>query len=188
VKDDAEPVILDDPGRLKALSHTLRRKILRQLSAHGPATSTTIGQVLGVNTGTSSYHLRMLEKHGFIEEIPERSTGRERWWRRTKSPRDLRMPAPETLAPEDRPVLEELLRLGHAEDMDLLSRLLESYQRDRAWALLSRGFAHMTKEGLVEFFEDYIRLLQRHSLRSEDAPPDARPVYIRLFTLPADEE
>jgi hypothetical protein len=31
---------------------------------------------------------------------------------------------PETLAPEDRPVLEEMLRLGHAEDMDLLSRLL----------------------------------------------------------------
>jgi hypothetical protein len=54
-----------------------------------------------------------------------------------------------------------MLRLGHAEDMDLLSRLLESYKRDRAWALLSRGFAHMTKEGLAEFFEAYIRLLQR---------------------------
>ncbi|HEX6471999.1 MAG TPA: helix-turn-helix domain-containing protein [Streptosporangiaceae bacterium] len=188
MKDDAEPVILDDPGRLRALSHPLRRRILRQLSAHGPATSTTIGEVLGVNTGTSSYHLRQLEKHGFIEEIPERSAGRERWWRRTESPRDLRMPARETLAPEDRPALDEMLRLGHAEDMDLLSRLLESYERDRAWALLSRGFAFMTKEGLAEFFEAYIRLLQHHSLRREDAPPDARPVYIRLFTLPADED
>ncbi len=188
MKDDSEPVILDDPGRLKALSHPLRRKILRRLSAHGPATSTTIGEMLGVNTGTSSYHLRVLEKHGFIEEIAERSTGRERWWRRTESPRDLRTPPPETLAPEARPALNEMLRLSHAEDMDLLSRLLESHQRDRSWALLSRGLAHMTKEGLAEFFEAYIRLLQRHSLRPEDAPPDARPVYIRLFTLPADED
>jgi DNA-binding MarR family transcriptional regulator len=188
MKDDAEPVILDDPGRLKALSHPLRRQILRRLGSHGPATSTTIGEVLGANTGTTSYHLRQLEKYGFIEEISERSTGRERWWRRAQTPRDLRMPAAETLAPEDRPVLDEVLRLAYAEDMDLFSRLPESYQRDRSWAMLSRGFAHMTKEGLAEFCEAYIKLLQRHSVRPEDAPPGARPVYIRLFTLPADED
>src|SRR5919197_2381487 len=58
MKDDAEPVILDDPGRLKALSHPLRRQILRRLGSHGPATSTTIGEHLGANTGTTSYHLR----------------------------------------------------------------------------------------------------------------------------------
>ena len=98
------------------------------------------------------------------------------------------MPTPETLAPEDRPVLAELLRLGHAEDMALLTRLPRAYERDRAWAMLSRGFANMTKAGLAEFFEAYIRLLQQHSHRPEDAPPDARPLYIRLFTLPADED
>ena len=188
MKDDAEPVTLDDPERLKALSHPLRRQILRRLSAHGPATSTTIGEVLGANTGTTSYHLRQLEKYGFIEEIPERSTGRERWWRRAETPRDLRMPPAEALAPEDRPVLDEVLRLAHAEDMDLLSRLLQAHQRDRAWALLSRSLAHMTKEGLAEFFEAYIKLLHRHSVKPEDAAPGARPVYIRLFTLPADED
>jgi DNA-binding transcriptional ArsR family regulator len=130
MSEHAEPVILDDPGRLKALSHPLRRQILHRLRAYGPATSTTIGEVLGANTGTTSYHLRQLEKYGFIEEIPERSTGRERWWRGAESPPDLRMPTPETLAPEDRPVLAELLRLGHAEDMALLTRLPRAYQRD----------------------------------------------------------
>jgi DNA-binding MarR family transcriptional regulator len=188
MKDDAEPVTLDDPGRLKALSHPLRRQILHRLRTYGPATSTTIGEVLGANTGTTSYHLRQLEKYGFIEEIPERSTGRERWWRRAESARDVRMPAPETLAPEDRPVLAELLRLGHAEDMELLGALPEAYERDRAWALLSRGFTHMTKEGLAEFFEAYIRLLHQHGHRADDAPPGSRPVYVRLFTLPADED
>ncbi|MBC6461034.1 winged helix-turn-helix domain-containing protein [Actinomadura sp. HBU206391] len=189
MKDDAEkPVILDDPGRLKALSHPLRRRILHRLRAHGPATSTTLGEVLGANTGTTSYHLRQLEKYGFIEEIPERSAGRERWWRRTEGPRDLRMPVPETLAPEDRPVLAEMLRLGHAEDMELLGRLPEAYERDRAWAMLSRGFTHMTEKGLTEFFEAYIHLLQQHGHGSDGAPAGARPVHIRLFTVPADED
>jgi DNA-binding transcriptional ArsR family regulator len=187
MEDDAEPLILDDPGRLKALSHPLRRQILRQLSTYGPATSTTIGAALGANTGTTSYHLRQLEKYGFIEEITERSGGRERWWRRAEGYRDVRMPDPATLAPEDREVLGELLRANHAEDMGLLGRLPEAYARDRPWALLSRGFTHMTEEGLHEFFEAYLRLLRKHGHRAEEAPPGSRPLYIRLFTLPADE-
>jgi DNA-binding MarR family transcriptional regulator len=188
MRDEVEPVILDDPGRLKALSHPLRRRILHELRVRGPATSTTLGEVLGTNTGTTSYHLRRLEKYGFIAEIPERSTGRERWWRRTEDTRDLRMPAPGALAPEDRPVLDELLRLGNAEDMELLGRLPEAYRRDRAWAMLSRGFTHMTEEELAEFFESYLRLLRRYGHGPEEAPPGARPLYVRLFTLPADAD
>ncbi|GAA2433162.1 helix-turn-helix domain-containing protein [Actinomadura vinacea] len=183
-----EPAVTADPEHLKALSHPLRRRILRHLRGHGTATSTTIAEALGENTGTTSYHLRQLEKYGFIEEIPERSAGRERWWRPTRGPRDVRMPAPEALAPEDRPALAEVLRLGHAEDMALFSRLPEAYERDPDWARLSRGFTHMTREGLAEFFEGYIRLLREHGLAPEEAPPDARPVYIRLFTLTADED
>jgi DNA-binding MarR family transcriptional regulator len=186
MENEAEFVVLNDPGRLKALSHPLRRRILSRLSVDGPATSTTIGEFLGENTGTTSYHLRQLEKYGFIEEIPERSQGRERWWRTAPGPRDRRLPAPESLSEEDRPVLDEVLRLSHAEDMALLGRLREEYERDRAWALLSRGFTRMTEEGLAEFFEAYIRLLNEHGLSAEEAPPGARPVYIRLFTVPAD--
>lgn len=188
MKDDAEPVILDDPGRIRALSHPLRRKILHRLRVHGPATSTTIGEVLGANTGTTSYHLRQLEKYGFIEEIPERSAGRERWWRPCETPRDVRMPSPESLAPEDRPVLAELLRVSHAEDMELFRRLPEVYERESAWARVSRGFTYMTEEELAEFSEAYIRLLREHGHRAEDAPPGARPVHVRFFTLPADED
>src|SRR5918999_3779069 len=187
MEDETEPLILDDPGRLKALSHPLRRQILHQLNTRGPATSTTIGAALGANTGTTSYHLRRLEMYGFIEEIPERSAGRERWWRRTSGYRDLRMPEPEKLAAEDRVILTELLRIRHTEDMELLGRLPEAYTQDRAWTMLSRGLTHMTQEGLAEFVEAYLRLLRQHGHRSDDAPPASRPVHIRLFTLPADE-
>ena len=62
------------------MSHPLRREMLRHLGQHGPATSTTIAEALGENTGTTSYHLRVLAAAGIIEEVPERAHGRERWW------------------------------------------------------------------------------------------------------------
>jgi len=77
------------------------------------------------------------------------------------------------------------MRIGHAEDMELFAGLPAAHERERAWALPSRGFAHMTEEGLAEFFEACIRLPHEHAHRREDAPPGARPVHIRLFTLPA---
>ena len=145
-------------------------------------------RLLGAKTGTTSYHLRQLEKYGFIEEIPERSTGRERWWRSADVPRDIRLPTPDQLAPEDRPVLAEFHRIGMDEDRELFDRFPAAYQRDPDWAKGSRGMGRMTKEEFAEFFEAYIALLLRYSHRAEDAPPDARPLYIRLFALPADEE
>jgi hypothetical protein len=29
----------------------------------------------------TSYHLRKLAEQGFVEKVPEKSDGRERWWR-----------------------------------------------------------------------------------------------------------
>ncbi|MFF3666428.1 ArsR/SmtB family transcription factor [Microtetraspora malaysiensis] len=187
MKDD-ESFLLDDPARLKALAHPMRRLMLRHLNVHGPATSTTLGELLGAKTGTTSYHLRQLEKYGFIEEIPERSTGRERWWRKAKGPRDMRLPTPDQLAPEDRPVLAEFHRIGMDEDRVLFERFPEAYRRDPDWAKGSRGLGRMTKAEFQEFFDAYIALLMKYSHRAEDAPPDARPLHIRLFALPADED
>ncbi|MEU0570225.1 helix-turn-helix domain-containing protein [Nonomuraea sp. NPDC005983] len=184
---DEESFLLDDPARLKALAHPMRRLMLRHLSVHGPATSTTLGELLGAKTGTTSYHLRQLEKYGFIEEIPERSTGRERWWRKAEGPRDLRLPTPDQLAPEDRPVLTEFHRVGMEEDLKLFERLPQLYERDPHWVKASRGLGRMTRAEFEEFFEAYMALLMKHSHRAEDAPPDARPLYIRLFAFPADD-
>ncbi|MBB5139932.1 DNA-binding MarR family transcriptional regulator [Thermocatellispora tengchongensis] len=182
-----EPYVLDDPARLKALAHPMRRRMLRHLSLHGPATSTTLGELLGAKTGTTSYHLRQLEKYGFIEEIPERSAGRERWWRASPERRDLRLPDPDQLPPEDRAALLELHRVNLAEDLELLSHgLPAAYGRDPAWVKASRGLVRMTEAEFAEFFEAYMALLMRYSRSAEDAPPGSRPVYARLYAFPAE--
>ncbi len=66
---------------LKALSHPVRLRMLGLLRSDGPTTATALAHRLGLNSGATSYHLRQLAQHGFIEDDPERGNGRERWWR-----------------------------------------------------------------------------------------------------------
>jgi DNA-binding transcriptional ArsR family regulator len=73
--------VVPSASQLKALAHPVRLQMLELLRLDGPATSTSLAQRLGTNTGTVSYHLRQLARHGFIEDEPERGNGRERWWR-----------------------------------------------------------------------------------------------------------
>ena len=72
-----------DLDSLKALAHPLRVKILDTLSTYGCYTASGLAERLGESSGATSYHLRQLEKHGFVQEVEDRGTGRERWWERT---------------------------------------------------------------------------------------------------------
>lgn len=73
--------ITPTPQQLRALTHPARLRMLGMLRVNGPATATTLALALGLNTGATSYHLRQLATHGFIEEDVERGNGRDRWWR-----------------------------------------------------------------------------------------------------------
>jgi DNA-binding transcriptional ArsR family regulator len=76
-----EPTRRLDAAGLKALAHPLRVRMLGVLRSDGPATATQLADRLGESTGTTSWHLRQLAEHGFIEEDPDRGTKRDRWWR-----------------------------------------------------------------------------------------------------------
>ncbi len=69
------------PEDLKAFTHPLRMAMYTALNEQGPATATQLSRRLGESTGQTSYHLRQLEKHGFVEDDPDHVGGRERWWR-----------------------------------------------------------------------------------------------------------
>jgi DNA-binding transcriptional ArsR family regulator len=73
--------ITPDIAGLRALSHPVRLRMLGLLRTEGPATATTLARRLDLNTGATSYHLRQLAQHGFIEEDAERGNARDRWWR-----------------------------------------------------------------------------------------------------------
>ncbi|GAA1487446.1 ArsR/SmtB family transcription factor [Brachybacterium sacelli] len=75
--------VVDDVETLKALSHPIRLRLLGTLRSDGPATATELARVLGESSGSTSYHLRQLERYGFVADAEEQPSRRERRWRAT---------------------------------------------------------------------------------------------------------
>src|SRR5580698_4906225 len=71
---------ISDPEALEALAHPVRLDILSYLASRGPATASACARAVGDNPSNSSYHLRVLAKHGLVEPV-ESTDGRERPWR-----------------------------------------------------------------------------------------------------------
>ncbi|MBZ3907591.1 ArsR/SmtB family transcription factor [Streptomyces griseiscabiei] len=81
MKEPGAPLVRNlDARSLRGLAHPLRMQLLNALRFGGPATASQLAEKLGESSGATSYHLRQLATHGFIEDAPERGKGRERWW------------------------------------------------------------------------------------------------------------
>jgi DNA-binding transcriptional ArsR family regulator len=174
--------VVGDASRWKAMSHPLRREILVHLSQHGPATSTTLAESLGENTGTTSYHLRILADAGVIEEVPERARGRERWWR--TFPTDLREPDYESLSTAERAALDEW-RVGQIPgELALVNRFIRDVRKHGTWAKSSRADGYYTLADLEALHDDYVALLDKYGHTAQDAPPGARLMQLRMFYIP----
>ena len=183
---DPQPLEITDLETLKALAHPRRQRILQHLGLHGPATSAVLARELGLNTGATSYHLRELAKHGFVEDVPELAQGRERWWRAPV--RDLRIPRRSQQSEEMRAAVDEMARLQVADDLEQLARFQGRRDEMGEWGdafLDSHGSIRLTMAELREFFDDYIHLLNRYKRPAEQTPDGARTFLVRMFAFPA---
>ncbi|MFE2022452.1 ArsR/SmtB family transcription factor [Streptomyces sp. NPDC059499] len=188
------PVEIGDLAALKALAQPRRQRVLEHLTLHGPATSAMLARALGLNTGSTSYHLRELARYGFAEEADSTdgaevaaSGRRERWWRAV--PGDRRFPPRSRQSPETRHVMDELNHHAYAADLDLFERLQRDAD-DGPWAdafPYSRGSVRLTLPELRAFFEEYIALLNRYKRPDSETPPGARTLLTRFLAFPAPE-
>lgn len=81
-QDPQDPALHSlDARSLRGLAHPLRMRLLNTLRRNGPATASQLAARLGESSGATSYHLRQLAAHGFVEDAPEHGKGRERWWK-----------------------------------------------------------------------------------------------------------
>jgi DNA-binding transcriptional ArsR family regulator len=69
-----------DATAIRVLAHPLRSRVLGRLRVNGPATATELAEVLGTNTGATSYHLRKLESVGLVTDTGD-GQGKRRLWR-----------------------------------------------------------------------------------------------------------
>ncbi|GHC85006.1 hypothetical protein GCM10007079_27520 [Nocardiopsis terrae] len=180
---------------LRGLAHPLRARILDELSVHGPATATILGNRLGESSGSTSYHLRQLARYGFVEVEPGPGQ-RDRWWRlrpggwRVRGTELLRGPATREAAEI---VLDryyggrrERLRQWHA-----LSGERPDDPEVRRWIQAAQdSVAHvrMSPEEAEEFARDLQAFVRERSLpfqgRTARSHPDTESVELQTDLFP----
>jgi DNA-binding transcriptional ArsR family regulator len=174
-----------DLAALKALANPLRQRILEQLKADGPSTSTSLAAKLGVTSGGTSYNLRVLAEFGFVEEVTGKGHGRERWWQAVSH--DLRLPVRSEQDEPTRAAIDEMHRLWIGSDIALFERFQAERESMGEWAdalPYSRGQIRVTLGELGDFFEEYLALLRRYQRPEDEAPPGARVVQTRCLAFP----
>jgi DNA-binding transcriptional ArsR family regulator len=175
-----------DARAVRALSHPLRLELLDLLRFEGPSTATLLARRLGESSGATSYHLRQLARHGFVEEVTGAGRGRERWWRHRERRVDVAPASPSAVAQraEAATLIAEILsREAHA-----LHGYLTRRDRLPGWEqagfLESRGFL-LTAQELDALCERIDALLaDLRPADATDAPEDALPVRVLAFGYP----
>lgn len=179
-----------DFASLKGLAHPLRVKILDALSVYGPHTASGLAERFGETSGATSYHLRQLERHGFVQEVADRGTGRERWWERRPGginiePRKL----PEAARAASDLVLREWQR-GRAELLDdfLARGEKELPERWIAATVSSTANMFLTDEQLRSLSQELLALVDgyvdRYRHQKHHPVPGSRPVQVQIDAFP----
>ncbi|MCP2369522.1 DNA-binding transcriptional ArsR family regulator [Agromyces terreus] len=143
-----------DAGSMRALAHPLRLRILGLLRTSGPHSVGMLVEATGAASGSVSYHLGTLAKHGFVVPAPERERdGRERWW---KSAHEMTvMHSEEFLGDPERREASEAMRRTVLESYhrELLAALDAEISLDPAWVAASDSSdagAHLTIDEMRE--------------------------------------
>lgn len=182
----SERLVPDEKTRaeLRALAHPLRLRLLDLLSRE-PATSSILARRLGESSGATSYHLRALEKAGWIEEDTERGRGRERWWRRVIRPRLIPTGAEDA---EGRALEATLWGMLVERDDELTQRffagLPELDQRWRSTATIVQWTLMLTDEEARELAEDIARLSYPYQRGQRPVPPTSATYSVGVRILP----
>ncbi|MET4783101.1 winged helix-turn-helix domain-containing protein [Glaciihabitans sp. UYNi722] len=189
MEESTAPDLHVDLETLKGLAHPLRIQILDALSTYGPFTASGLGERLGESSGATSYHLRQLEKHGFVNEIEGRGTGRERWWERT--PGSITFSSVEMQDTAVGRVASDIVLTQWQANRDRLLREFTDRgpeELSREWqeaSMVSTASAPLTIEQLRELSQAWDALLRDFVQRYRGQQvPGSRPVQVQFNAFP----
>lgn len=189
VPDDRYGRRISDPGALRALAHAGRYAILERLQSGGPATATECAQVAGLSPSACSYHLRLLARHGFVEEDTSRDDGRERAWRATSTGWW------SDIDPDTDPVTAQALdstiaRVMMASSDEKVLAFVDHAAKEPDWhqaALFSNSTVVATAAELADISQAIMAVLKPYFLSDRPAgetPEDARHVHVSIRMAP----
>lgn len=170
---------------LKAFAHPLRMNLYSELQRGGSATASQLARALGESSGQTSYHLRQLERHGFVEDDPDHTGGRERWWR----PVGFRLTDPELMDdPANTRAVGSVIGQVIAERTATLTAWLEHLDPSltTGGGQLSSSSLELTPAESEALTEDLLAVVERHSqaAKGRPAPAEARRMRIYVDVVP----
>jgi DNA-binding transcriptional ArsR family regulator len=142
-----------------------------ELLREGPATASILARRLGESSGTTSYHLRLLEKTGAVVEDPTIGTKRERWWRRVPEKGALSDPGSDV---EGRAIAARYFTLFFERDAQARSRFVTE-EVDDEWheaAFAGNWIVRLTTDEARELGAAMFALIDEYRGRSSDSAGD----------------
>jgi predicted ArsR family transcriptional regulator len=189
--DPRSVTYLTDPVALRALAHPTRMRLLSLLRREGPLTATQAGERLGESSGTCSFHLRQLARHGLVAEVPG-VRGRSKPWRATAASTSW------TAGSEDKTAAAaalDLTALVTRRYTELLAEWAERAPRESpAWrdaAFADDTAAWLAPEELSALARDVANLLDPYLDRAAEPgtrPAGARRVAVIRVAFPLDDQ
>ncbi|MET8094663.1 helix-turn-helix domain-containing protein [Micromonospora sp. NPDC005220] len=182
-----------DKRQVRVLAHPLRMRLVGALRVKGPATATTLAELLGTNTGATSYHLRQLAEVGLVIEDPDRGSGRQRWW---QAAHDVTNWEPSDF--DDDPDARAAIEWIQGDQVRLLVETADRwFATQHEWSPAWRDgfgmgdiFMTIPPARLEELKAEVWEVLERYHREAEpDAAtdPEARPVQVFLAAYPLRE-
>ncbi|GAA2240768.1 transcriptional regulator [Streptomyces ruber] len=183
------PVRTLDARSLRGLAHPLRMRLLYTLRLNGPATASQLAAKLGESSGATSYHLRQLAAHGFVEDAPEHGKGRERWWQAVAQGVQLDNAIVRDSSPEVRGAAALYLHeVANTHTQELATWLGTRHEWSEEWndaSDLSDWRLNLTPALASELVQKMHDLISGYRALAPDADtPDAEQVRIHTHVLP----
>lgn len=173
---------------MRALAHPARIAIMQHLVIEGPATATECADIARLSPSACSYHLRALQRYGFVEEDPSGGPDRrQRPWRAGATAISL------SLDP-DRPEAERMASRLLAESFaartdeiraDYLDHISEYPSEWRKAADHRQDVLHVTPAELIDVQQRIAGILDEYRrLSPSERPEDARRVQVIVDFTP----
>ena len=189
--------VVADLDAMRALAHPQRSAILKLLMSGPPRTATDCAEVVGASPSACSYHLRELERFGFVERDDSPGAtpvdGRVRRWRASAIGFTLGARPLSDATPEERAVFAAVFGADRVENERLAREFVESVaDLPGEWqdaAEFSTYELALTPAELTELARQIDDLLRPHRVGVKRRPAkSARTVHIAFDAFPRPDQ
>lgn len=182
-------VVIDDVQAIRAMAHQARQQALDELyGSHRAYTATELAARCETSPSAMSYHLRALEKYGYIRRVEQEGDGRNKYWQAVAF--TLRIIGFDAGSQSESPSVT-----SHIEG--LRKRVGEEVRRRRArsadlhdealYPVITSSQLDLRDEQAEEFMQRLHGLLDEFALTSGKLPPDEATRRIRYFVSAIEE-